>query len=88
MSLQADDQVAFEESKVIGECLRACHNSSLYPFILGIFLEAVFSNNVFNITGMANSVGPSHQDFICVCVFLCVRCPIIVRRNVIEHRVT
>ena len=28
-------------------------------------------DTVYNITGMANSVGPNPQDFICVCVCVC-----------------
>ena len=41
MSLQADGKVAFEDIPVIGVSRPACHDSSLYLFILALFLEAV-----------------------------------------------
>ena len=40
LSLQADDKVAFEDITVIGVCRPACHDSSLYFFVLVLFLEA------------------------------------------------
>ena len=39
--LQADDNVAFEDVPVFGVCRPACHDSSLYLFVLVLFLEAV-----------------------------------------------
>ena len=41
LSLQADGNVAFEDIPVFGICRPACHDSSLYLFVLVIFLEAV-----------------------------------------------
>ena len=41
MSLQADGKVAFEDVPVFGVCRTACHDSSLYLFVLVLFLEAV-----------------------------------------------
>ena len=41
LSLQADGKVAFEDILVFGVCRPACHDSSLYFFVLVLFLEAV-----------------------------------------------
>ena len=41
LSLQADGKVAFEDIPVFGVCRSACHDSSLYLFVLVLFLEAV-----------------------------------------------
>ena len=41
MSFQADGKVAFEDIPVFGVCRPACHDSSLYLFVLVLFLEAV-----------------------------------------------
>ena len=41
MSLQADVEVVFEDIPMFGVCRPACHDSSLYLFVLVIFLEAV-----------------------------------------------
>ena len=41
LSLQADGKVAFEDIPVFGVCRPACHDSSLYLFVLVLFLEAV-----------------------------------------------
>ena len=41
LSLQADDKVAFEDMTVFGVCRPACHDSSLYLFVLVLFLEDV-----------------------------------------------
>ncbi len=38
LSLQADGKVAFEDIPVFGVCRPACHDSSLYLFVLVIFL--------------------------------------------------
>ena len=46
LSLQADDKVAFEDIPVFGVCRPACHDSSLYLFILVLFLEAVVLSQV------------------------------------------
>ena len=40
MSLLADGMVAFEDIPVFGVCRPACHDSSLYLFVLVLFLEA------------------------------------------------
>ena len=45
-SLQADGKVAFEDIPVFGVCRPACHDSSLYLFVLVIFLEAVVLSQV------------------------------------------
>ena len=52
LSLQADGKVAFEDVPVFGVCRPACHDFSLYLFVLVIFLEAVVLSQVhvaFNI---------------------------------------
>ena len=41
LSLQADGKVAFEDIPVFSVCRPACHDSSLYLYVLVIFLEAV-----------------------------------------------
>ena len=41
MSLQADGKVAFQDVPVFCVCRPACHGSSLYIFVLVIFLDAV-----------------------------------------------
>ena len=41
LSLQADGKVAFEDIPVFGVCRPACHDSSLYLFVLVLSLEAV-----------------------------------------------
>ena len=41
LSLQADGKVAFEDIPVFGVCRPACRDSSLYLFVLVLFLEAV-----------------------------------------------
>ena len=41
LSLQADGKVAFEDIPVFGVCRPACHDSSLYLFVLVLFIEAV-----------------------------------------------
>ena len=41
LSLQADDKVAFEDIPVFSVCHPACHDSSLYLFVLVLFLEDV-----------------------------------------------
>ena len=41
MTLRADGKVAFEDIPVFGICRPACHDSSLYLFVLVLFLEAV-----------------------------------------------
>ena len=46
LSLQADSKVAFEDVPVFGVCRPACHDSSLYLFVLVIFLEAVVLSQV------------------------------------------
>ena len=44
--LQADDKVAFEDVPVFGVCRPACHDSSLYLFVLVLFFEAVVLSQV------------------------------------------
>ena len=46
LSFQADGKVAFEDIPVFGVCHPACHDSSLYLFVLVIFLEAVVLSQV------------------------------------------
>ena len=46
LSLQADGKVAFEDIPVFGVCRPACHDSSLYLFVLVLFLEAVVLSQV------------------------------------------
>ena len=46
LSLQADDKVAFEDIPVFDVCHSACHDSSLYLFVLVLFLEAVVLSQV------------------------------------------
>ena len=46
MSLQADSKVAFEDIPVFGICRPACHESSLYLFVLVLFLEAAVLSQV------------------------------------------
>ena len=46
LSLQADGKVVFEDIKVFGVCRPACNDSSLYLFVLVLFLEAVVLSQV------------------------------------------
>ena len=46
LSLQADSKVAFEYIPVFGVCRPACHDSSLYLFVLVLFLDAVVLSQV------------------------------------------
>ena len=46
LSLQADGKVAFEDVPVFGICRPVCHDSSLYVFVLVLFLEAVVMSQV------------------------------------------
>ena len=46
LSLQAEGNVAFEDIPVFGVCRLACHDSSLYLFLLVLFLEAVVLSQV------------------------------------------
>ena len=46
LSLQADSKVAFEDIPVFGVWRPACHDSSLYLFVLVLFLEAVVLSQV------------------------------------------
>ena len=46
LSLQAEGKVAFEDIPVFGICRPACHDSSLYLFVLVLFLEAVVLSQV------------------------------------------
>ena len=46
LSLQVDGKVAFEDIPVFGVCRPACHDSSLYLFLLVLFLEAVVLSQV------------------------------------------
>ena len=46
LSLQTDGKVAFEDIPVFGVCRPACHDSSLYLFVLVLFLEAVVLSQV------------------------------------------
>ena len=41
LSLQVDGKVDFEDIPVFGVCNPACHDCSLYLFVLVLFLEAV-----------------------------------------------
>ena len=43
---QADGKVAFEDIPVFGVCRPACQDSSLYLFVLALFLEAVVLSQV------------------------------------------
>ena len=47
LSLQADGKVAFEDVPVFGVCRPDCHDSSLYLFVLVLFLEAVVLSQVY-----------------------------------------
>ena len=47
MSIQADGKVPFEDISVFGVCRPACHDSSLYLFVLVLFLEAVALSQVY-----------------------------------------
>ena len=46
LSFQADGKVVFEDIPVFGVCRPACHDSSLYLFVLVLFLEAVVLSQV------------------------------------------
>ena len=46
LSLQADGKVAFEDIPVFGVCRPACHDSSLYLFVLVLFLDTVVLSQV------------------------------------------
>ena len=46
LSLQADGKVAFEDILVFNVCRPACHDSSLYRFVLVLLLEAVVLSQI------------------------------------------
>ena len=46
LSFQADGKVAFEDVPVFGVCRPACHDSSLYLFVLVLFLDDVVLSQV------------------------------------------
>ena len=46
LSLQVDGKVAFEDVPVFGVCRPACHDSSLYLFVMVLFLDAVALSEV------------------------------------------
>ena len=46
LSFQADGKVAFEDIPVFGVCRPPCDDSSLYLFVLFLFLEAVVLSQV------------------------------------------
>ena len=46
LSIQADGKVAFEDIPVFGVCRPACHDSSLYIFVLVLFIETVVLSQV------------------------------------------
>ena len=46
LSLEADGKVAFEDIPVFGVCRPACHDYSLYLFVLVIFLDAIVLSQV------------------------------------------
>ena len=46
LSLRAGDKVAFEDIPVFDVCHPACHDTSLYLFVLVLFLEAVVLSQV------------------------------------------
>ena len=46
LSRQADGKVVFEDVHVFGVCRPACHDSSLYLFVLVLFLDAVVLSQV------------------------------------------
>ena len=46
LSLQSDGKVAFEDIPVFGICRPACHDSSLYRFVLVLCLKAVVLSQV------------------------------------------
>ena len=73
LSLQADGNVAFEDIPVFGVCRPACHDSSLYLFVLVLFLDAVVLSQVHvawdifyqRIVHVYRSVVYNHQ--LCLC---------------------
>ena len=72
LSLQADGKVvAFEDIPVFGVCRPACHDSSLYLFVLVIFLEAVVLFQVhialnISISTLFNFIGVLYITITCV----------------------
>ena len=66
MSLQADGKVAFEDIPVFSVCLPACHDSSLYLFVLVLFLEDVALNIFYqHIVHVYRGVVYNHH--LCLC---------------------
>ena len=47
LSLQADGKLAFEDILMFGVCRPTCHDSSLYIFVLVLFLHAVALSHVY-----------------------------------------
>ena len=47
LSLQADDYVAFEDIRMFGEFRTSCHDSSVYLFVLVLFLKDVVLSQVY-----------------------------------------
>ena len=73
LSLHADGKVAFEEIPVFGLCRPACHDSSLYLFVLVLFLVAVVSSQLHvaldifhqHIVHVYRGVVYNHHRFLC-----------------------
>ena len=65
LSPQADGNVAFEDIPVFGVCRPACHDSSLYLFVLVLFLDAVMDMFYQHIVHVYRGVGYNHH--ICLC---------------------
>ena len=80
VSLQADGMVAFEDIPVFGVCRPAWHDSSLYLFVLVLFLEAVVLSQVHvaldifyqHIVHVYRGVVYNHHLWLCdVHMFIC-----------------
>ena len=73
LSLQADGKIPFEDIPVIGVCRPTCHDSSMYLFVLVLFLEVVALSQVyvaFNIsigTLLTFIGGVVYNNHLCLC---------------------
>ena len=71
MSLQADGKVAFEDVPVFGVYRPACHDSSLYLFVLVIFLEDVMLSQVHISRAIQLMSTHSSIDFLIIVILKC-----------------
>ena len=68
-SLQADGKAAFEDIPVFGVCRPACHDSSLYLFVLSLGCSVVPCTRS-NFLQQFTFIGVLSTHHLCLCVFM------------------